>query len=148
MNYYIPKHFKPFELWPKFEYFKGCDWSHWDSRILETADMLRDMYGPMIANDYIWRMEEDNANQWRGYRPMDCEIGAKNSLHKFYRALDLYPVKYLSSQIIKDIECYPFNKEFRHITCIEVGVPWIHFDTRNWDKKKNGLLIIKGSKAT
>jgi len=136
--YYKPKHFQPYELVPKptFDRFKNSLYRIWwlfDSRMLFTADALRDRYGKMVANDWFW----GGSNQYRGWRPWDCDVGAELSQHKFGRALDLIPVETTAEEIRRDIE-KGNDLLFKYITCIEGKVFWLHFDCRDHD----GLLIV------
>ena len=128
---YIPKYFQPYEL------LKDKPWIIWqlfDPRVLYTGDKIRQFYGKMIANTWYW----DGVHQYRGWRPGDCEIGAKYSQHKFGRALDLVPAEVTAKEIRQDIKLRKRGNIFQYITCIEDGVGWLHFDTRNY----KGLLII------
>jgi len=136
--HYVPKHFQPYELVPKavFERFENSLYRIWwlfDSRMLFTADAIRERYGKMIANDWFW----GGSNQYRGWRPWDCGIGAELSQHKFGCALDLIPVETTAEEIRKDIRKGD-DLLFKYITCIEENVSWLHFDCRNYD----GLLIV------
>jgi hypothetical protein len=144
---YIPKYFKLQEFFPK-DFFKkyheklgNVMWALIDNRILWTADVLRDRYGPMIVNDWLWRVDK-HANNYRGFRPRDCKIGAMFSMHRFGRALDC---KFRHVDVeevrrdIKDNDSYTF----KHITTIEINVTWLHFDCRNHDKKRHGVKLIK-----
>lgn len=140
---YKPEYFKLYELVPKDYYNKYGTilWYLFDNRILIMADSLRKRYGKLIINDWYW----NGTNQYRGWRPFDTNIGAKFSQHKWGRALDIIPQEVESSVIRKDIKSDPNNYDFRFITCIEdfEGMSWVHIDCRNWDKDKNGILIVK-----
>jgi len=136
--HYIPKHFQPYELVPKatFKRFENSLYRIWwlfDSRMLFTADAIRERYGKMIANDWFW----GGSNQYRGWRPWDCEVGAELSQHKFGSALDLIPVETTAEEIREDIK-KGNGLLFKYITCIEENVSWLHFDCRNY----GGLLIV------
>ncbi len=137
--YYVPTFFQPFELVPKefYETFKDFPrriWSMFDSRTLFTGDAIRRRYGKMIANDWYW----GGSNQYRGWRPFDCPVGAEYSQHKRGAALDLVPVETAVEEIREDIKKRK-DLLFKYITCIEEGVPWLHFDCRN----HKGLLIVR-----
>jgi len=144
--YYKPDYFKLYELLPKDVYRKYVKkyytalWGLFDERILWTADQLRKTYGKMSANTWYW----DGYHQYRGYRPGDCKIGAFFSQHKYGRGIDLVSLECPVQDIRDDIKNNPYKEEFKHITCIEDfgGMSWVHFDCRNWDKKKHGLLIV------
>jgi len=142
---YVPKHFVLEELLPRQIYFDlmredklDYAWGIFDDRILWTADALRIRYGKMIVNTWKW----GGLSQFRGWRPFDCKVGADWSQHKFGRALDLVPAEVSVEKIRSDIKAEPFLEHFMYITCIEDNVSWLHFDCRNWDKIKDGLLIV------
>lgn len=141
---YRTDHFKLYELLPKdfYEAHKHEEdrlWFMFDARMLWTADQLWNLYGPtVVANDYRW----GGGNQYRGWRPWDCEIGSDLSQHKFGRALDQKFKHATAEEVRRAIKADPWKDEFRYITCIEDGMSWLHFDTRNWLKDKYGLLIV------
>lgn len=65
-----------------------------------------------------------------GFRPYDESVGSSLSQHKFGRALDLIPKKVHPDEIREDI----INQKFgfmKGIQAIEMGISWLHFDTRN-----------------
>ena len=141
---YKPTHFTIYELVPeslfKLNYPDEMFFTLFDNRILWTADGLRRRYGKMIVNTYNW----GGKSHYRGWRPFDCEVGAKLSQHKFGRALDLIPTEITAEEIREDILKKQKGLElFKYITCIETNVSWLHFDCRNHNKQRFGLLIIK-----
>lgn len=143
---YIPKYFKLQEFFPK-DYFNQTYsklgermWLLIDNRILWTADHLRERYGPMIANDWLWRV--NNGNNYRGFRPSDCTIGATFSQHRFGRALDC-KFKHVDVEEIRQEIIQNDAFDFKYITTVEMDVSWLHFDCRNHDKKRLGIKLIK-----
>ena len=137
---YQPKYFKLYELLPKEIYKEDINlWFIFDYRLLWTIDRLRIKWGKLIANTWKW----GGQNQYRGYRPFDCNIGAKLSQHKFGRAIDLIPIEASVDEIRADIIDKKFDPDYQHITCIEEDISWLHIDCRNWDKRNNNVLIIK-----
>lgn len=138
----IPEFFELYELLPQAFYethypvFGDRLWNMFDHRILETADNLRRLYGPMRVNTWRWGGE----HQWRGWRPSDCDVGAILSQHKYGRALDLEPVSEGVNQIRMEIleDLHPYC--FRFITAVEEAVPWLHIDCRNHHKERFGIL--------
>lgn len=144
--YYKPEYFELYELLPKGIYNKYAKthetalWGLFDERILWTADQLRKRYGRMTVNTWKW----GGNHQYRGYRPGNCKIGAFFSQHKYGRGLDPVPVECKAQDIRDDIKDDPYKEEFQYITCIEEfeGMSWFHMDSRNWDKKKHGILIV------
>jgi hypothetical protein len=142
---YVPKYFKLQEMFPR-DFYKEVHprlgdtmWALIDNRILFTADMLRERYGTMVVNDWLWRT--DNANNYRGFRPRDCTVGATFSQHRYGRALDC-KFKYVKAEEVRlDIRSND-KYAFKYITTIELDVTWLHFDCRNHDKKKLGVKLI------
>lgn len=140
---YKPEYIELYEVLPKYfyekyKYLSDKLWLMFDERVLWTADRIRMRYGKIIMNTWIW----GGNHQFRGWRPLECEVGALLSQHKFGRGLDLYPVESSAEEIRQDVMADPFCEDFQHITCIEANIIWFHMDTRNRDKEKNGLLII------
>ena len=141
---YEPKHFGAYELLPedfyrKYEHLNDKFWLMFDDRLLYTIDWLRDVYGPITLNDWYW----GGQNQSRGWRHFNCETGAFLSQHKFGRAADCTFKNTSAGEVRQAIREDPYSGIFQHITCIEDDVDWLHLDMRNWDKSRNGLLIIK-----
>lgn len=114
-------------------------WQFIDQRIIDTIHNLRTRYGKMIMNDYEW----NGNNEYRGYRQWSCNVGAMFSQHKFGRAADLVPVETDIHVIQQDILADPWHPDFRHITTIELDIPWLHIDCRDHDKRMNGIKIIR-----
>lgn len=126
---YIPKYFKLYEWFPEDFYLKYYPeygnklWLMLDSRILKTYDQLRDRFGKVIMNNWFW----NGTNQYRGWRPFDCPIGAQLSQHKWGRAGDGIfvetPIRKVRSAVLKG--------EYKYVTAVEKDVPWLHIDCRN-----------------
>ena len=145
INYYKTEHFELYELVPEdiYEKYKAMGKLHillgcFDPRMLWTLDRLRERSGPMIMNDWYW----GGRNRYRGWRPPGCKIGADLSMHRFGGAGDLVPANTTAERVRQDILADPFCEDFQYITCIEMDVQWLHFDTRNWDKAEAGILRI------
>jgi len=129
---YRTKHFKIYELVPKAIYYATPEskhhrlWQLFDDRALITLDLLRDRYGSATVNDWYW----GGSNEFGGWRPGDCKVGSELSQHKRGRAFDpkfkSITADEIRKDILKDQSLFPF------ITCLEMGVSWLHFDTRNW----------------
>ena len=135
---YIPRHFELYEMLPKKIYeatmhLGNKRWEWFDDRMLMTSDFLRNTFGKMTMNDWYW----GGNTQYRGWRPFDCEIGAEWSQHKFARAGDSVFEKITALEVRKYVIAHP--QAFHYITCIEMGVPWFHFDTRNYT---GGILQV------
>ncbi len=142
---YITKNFGLYELVPQAVYESLPKakhhriWGIFDDRTLRTADILRERYGSITINDWYW----GGKNQYRGYRPPDCTVGADLSQHRFGRGLDLIFKDVLAEKVRADIlETRTRYLGFEFITCLEMNITWLHFDTRNYDAKTNGILKI------
>jgi len=143
MNYYIPKYFRLEEWFPErflqMNKVKGDYlWTLISPQILWTYDQLRKEFGKIIMNDYPW----GGKNQYRGYRPPACRVGAWKSRHKACDAGDSVFERYNVEEIRQDILSNPNKEQYKHITCMEEGMPWLHIDCRNWDKRKHGILLV------
>ena len=156
---YKPRHFK-IEEWLPERYFKAMSkiyavdrlWNIFDERILFVFDLLRDRYGPIIMNTWHSRtlMVLYGRHEWRGYRDHTSRYvrrdgtGAFGNLsqHRFGRAGDGVPLDTSAQAIRRDIFDDPWHDDFKHITCVEKGVEWLHVDTRNHNKSKCGILIV------
>lgn len=156
---YIPEHFQLQELFPQdfYEIYypqRGANlWELIDVRVLQVLDGLREVYGSIIVNDWMW----GGTNNYRGYRPPDCKIGARFSQHRFGRAADGIPTKTTAEKIRNQImdHRYDINKHnmdpaivfdhpsFRYITAFEIGITWLHFDVRNRDVHKFGIKTFE-----
>jgi len=140
---YKPKSFKLYEFLPEDFYethkHRGRKlWLIFDRRVLITAQRLRERYGTMIMNDYHW----GGIHQERGYRNFYTKTGALFSQHKFGRGDDSKFRDVTAEEVRADIEKNPDKETFEFITCIEMNISWFHFDTRNWDKSKSGILKV------
>ena len=142
---YIPDHFKIHELVPQ-EIYESYPtrkrinlWFLFDDRVLYTQDRLRNRYGKMICNTWYW----GGQYQYRGWRSQDCEYGTLISQHKRGCAVDSIPLEETVEHIRRSILADPWHDDFKYITCIEDGVPWLHQDSRNWDKNKHGIFIVR-----
>jgi len=145
MTHYRPKHFTIQELVPEdlfVRYRNSTDflWQRFNPFLLWTADAIREHYGVgMTCNDWSW----GGRFHGRGYRTPDYASGAFYSQHKQGNALDLWPAGGVTGPKIRDdIIRQPDLEPFQYITCVESGVAWLHFDLRNHDRKKQGILVV------
>lgn len=145
---YIPQHFAPHELVPPDLYgeLNGDPVKIsrlFDDRLLLTLDRLRVRYGPVTVNNWLWNGDRTES----GLRNPRTSTGALWSDHKFGRAIDCLFKKATVEQVRRDILADPHCPDFKFITCLEMTVAgkpitWLHFATRNWDKAKNGILLL------
>lgn len=140
-----PKYFQLYELVPQvdFERYGNRLWYVFDDRILQAADVLRGLYGPMVVNDW----HDGGSNHFRGFRPAGCTVGATFSQHRYGRALDLIPqettAEKIRGDIIADPEIVTDWMGDLLITAMETGVSWLHIDCRNHDVDRYGLKLFK-----
>lgn len=127
-----PKYFDVRELVPKSAYKDRGELAIelLDPRLLITLDALRERYGLVVVNTWLW----GGSSQWRGLRTDDCPLGAKYSQHKYGRAADCTFTKTTTEEVIADILEKP--SMFPYITSLELGVSHFHFDVRNCDPIK------------
>lgn len=128
---YKCNHFRIEELVPQdtFEEFRDDQNSLWwifDQRVLYVIDRLRDDYGVMNCNDWLW----GGKYNYRGFRPMEYKYGANLSQHRFGRAMDLVPKSVHPDDIRKDILNYE-REYMRDIRGLEMDISWLHVDVRN-----------------
>lgn len=147
MTPYIPEnfHFRSAEFFPPVQhdllvrrFGETGIWQFWPGHILWTAQRLRERYGRIEINTWVW----GGVHIYRGYRPPSCGIGAEWSFHKNFQAVDMWFTDthndFVREEIVRDPDC----EDFRHITCVETGVSHLHIDFRNHDKQRHGLLIV------
>lgn len=124
---YIPKHFKPQEFLPNENY----DLSVMDDRILELADLVRELLGvPCTINA--------NGRTLCGFRPKDCKIGAPKSQHKLGKAVDLHPIGMTADDGRTIIRKAVDAGGLVNLGGVELGVNWIHIDCRD---RINGKVL-------
>jgi len=137
-NVYVPRHFsiKEFVHPDIYSYFGEKSIQFMDTRILYTADQLRDLFGPITCNSWSW----GENRKFSGLRPFDSKIGAKYSAHKYGKALDLIFRNNTAEEVRQYIKKYPRLESFKYITRIESKVSWLHIDT--FTTNKEGILFF------
>lgn len=112
----------PESYYRKFEKTPEKFLNLFDDRALKTLQALREEFGPATVNN--WAV--GGSNQYRGWRPFNCTVGAIHSQHKFGRAFDVNFKHTTAEQARKLILANPHR--FPHLTRIERDVSWLHFD--------------------
>lgn len=161
---YIPpvKLFKPQEIFPPHIIDKYTDrngnidkqiWRLMDSRALWTIVQLRNLFGPMTMNDYLWGGNNKN----RGFRDpislidldkynetgvISASWSSFTSQHCFGRAGDSKFKKILAEEVRQYIIQNSGKEEFKFITAIEKEVSWFHFDIRNFKLQDQRFFIF------
>lgn len=156
--YYEPKYFTPPEFFSRDIFNRERDkgnqiWRLMDSRILWTADKIRERFCGirknsqmgMIINTWTWNGDL----QYRGYRDIYVDIlypdnkFSVTSQHVFGRAMDYDIEGVPAEEIVQDIKDNPNAEAYKYITGLEEGTTWVHNDTRSWKKASNGLFIFQ-----
>jgi len=153
----VNKNFYEDELIPPEIYRNKRVLNEWfiDPLMLKVVQDVRDYYGPVTINNWL----KGGPFKYSGYRHPNCPEGAKLSMHRFMKAMDLKPSECEAKDIIDDI--INFNKLIKNgnpqkakipwfayrITCVEYSINgrrlnWAHIGIRP-TRKKHGLLIIK-----
>lgn len=121
------KHFITQELVDQKTYEKmGEDaLSLFHPNILIALDDLRSFFNASISiNDWFL----GGKSQWRGYRPTDCPIGAKNSQHRKGNAFDCTVKGRSAEEARVEILAHQDNELLIHIMRMEDKVSWLHID--------------------
>ena len=135
---YKPKYFRVEELVPQHAFTDRGQAAIQliDERVLITLDVLREKFGPITVNNWVW----GGPRQWSGLRTQESPFGTQYSQHRFGRAADCVFRDVTAEEVRQYILAAP--DEFPHITFIELDVSWLHFDVRNcprittWTPKK------------
>lgn len=143
----ISKYFKIEELVPSAlvkQLKPEVLWGLLDDRSIYTLDALREHFGTAYVNTYPFGGDDE----YRGFRPASCKVGAVNSQHRFGRAFDVtfkdVPAEEVRQYVIASkTAVYPKDCA-KYITALEEGVSWFHFDTRN--RMSDTLLLFKAPK--
>jgi len=155
---YTPQYFDPEELIsPEIFAICGADALYmYDPLILEGADQLRDIFGPMICNTWHspWLIKRYGKHRFRGLRATKQRIGARKSAHKLginkktlYSAIDLAPVNVspqeMHEAIKSDIKFW--SQYFKRIETHKPNgqpITWFHGDSK--PHKYNGIRFFRG----
>ena len=126
---YKCKYFEIHELVPPKVYYHRREraWELIDDRVLITLDRLRERFGRMTVNNYVWGGERE----WSGLRTPDSPYFSPNSQHTFGRAMDCLFDDIKPHNIRAQMLGSPNDETFEYITAIEMNVGWLHFDVRN-----------------
>lgn len=118
-------------------------WRLMDSRVLITLDRIRERFGIVFVNDYLW----GGHNHLRGFRHpfeildwkkykengfLKARFSSFTSQHCFGRAADCSCHNYTAEEIRQDMRHNPNIPCYEYITAVEDRVNWFHFDVRNF----------------
>lgn len=124
INYFSIEELVPKALFEKYQHAHHILWGLFNRKALLSLIALRARFGSLTVNDWSW----GGSNQYRGFRPGDCPIGAGLSQHKLGNAFDCNFKDHTAEEVRQYILANP--EEFPYITTLEMGVSWLHFDCR------------------
>lgn len=126
------KYFKIQELVSKETYNVRGEraWQLIDPYLIMTIDKLKEVFpkGTITINNWLW---SGNRNE-SGLRVYGMKHYSPYSMHSFGKAADAVFSHYKTEEVRQYIIDNP--KEFPYIKGIELGVSWLHIDTRNLDE--------------
>jgi hypothetical protein len=136
---YRPRHFRIEELVPPdiFEARGERAIELLDVEALITLDALRDRFGTLTVNDWLWHGSYSES----GLRRPDTETGATYSQHKYGRAFDCKFARATPREVFDDV--LEHDDLFPHLSAIEnvdFTETWLHFDTRNHGRR--GIWVV------
>ena len=146
---FIPEKFRIEELLPEkffnqYMHYGERLWLVIDYRISYTLHRLRTRYGSTTINNWIFggHYQHSGFREFQDQEALNKPNRMTLSQHLFGRAMDAKFKNYTAEEVRQDILKEPFHEDFKYITCLEKNVSWLHFDTRNHDKDKRGILIV------
>ena len=122
LDEYIPK-----KLYTQYE--KSPNKLIWmlDKRLVDSDQMLRNIFGPVTINNW-W---SGGDRQWSGIRTAASPDFSPASLHAFGRASDKL---FRDAPALKVQDYVQKNWQTLGVTGLELGVTWVHTDTRYAEK--------------
>lgn len=124
-------------------YLDDIIYAKFDPSLLWTIERIRIYYNrPVLINN--WYAVGGSLN-YRGYREKVIKGSSERSQHNNGRALDFNVSGISSDEAYHHILKNYNNDMYQYITAIEdkkKATTWTHFDTRNYNKVKHGLLIV------
>jgi hypothetical protein len=124
-------HFALYELVDRrtYEQWGEDAWNLLNPDLLYSIDGIREFFDrPCYINNWY---NGHGSNQYRGYRPPDCPIGALKSEHKRGNAADMTIEGIdaeMARQTILDNQDHPLLCK---IMRLEANTPWLHLDLKN-----------------
>ena len=123
-KYYYVHEFVPEHIYK--EYGEKA-WRFINAGLIETYDTLKERFpkGSITINNYFWGGDR----HWSGLRTPQSPYYSETSIHSLGGAGDSIFSDYTAEEVRQDIinnpEIYP------HVKGIEMGISWLHVDTRN-----------------
>jgi hypothetical protein len=112
-----------------------------DKKIVDAAEFIRESTNkPMIINTW------DSGGQFslRGLRPLNCKIGAKQSMHKKGKAFDFNVIGLSDNEVKQWVisnEKKLYDLGIRRMESKEFSPSWCHLDLKE-TKIKNKIVIF------
>lgn len=129
-TYYKCIHFDIRELVDPHTFTEWGDkaWMFLRTEALISLDNIRSHFNkPVNVNDWMF----GGKRQYRGFRPLDCTVGVSLSQHRLGNAFDLDVKGVSADDVRQEIIRMKEDPLFLSITCLEIGITWVHFDCRN-----------------
>ena len=120
-----------------YERWGVASWWFVDVRLVITLDQMRDEFGPITVNDWVW----GGKFKYSGLRPLTGGVGSEWSQHRFGRGADSKPKNVTPQEMYARILAKP--EKFPYLRCMEhidATPTWVHTDVRNHDRP--GILIV------
>lgn len=107
-----------------------------DPSALLVLEQLRKDYGTTYVNSW----DSGGEHRYRGLRPLNCPVGAKNSRHKAGDGFDCTFKNHDTEKARREViaKAKAGHPVYGLIGAIELGTSWLHFDTR---PRVNGKLL-------
>ena len=126
------KYYKIHEFVPEHIYKKFGEkaWRFINTGLIRTYDKLKERFpkGSITINNYFWGGDR----HWSGLRTPNSPYYSETSIHTFGGAGDSVFSAYTAEEVRQDIINHP--EEYPDVKGIEMGISWLHVDTRNEDK--------------
>jgi hypothetical protein len=125
------RYFELYELCDRRTYEQWGDdaWSLFNPDLLYSVDGVREFFNvPCYINNWYGGHGSD---QYRGYRPADCLVGAKNSEHKKGNAADMTIEGIDAAEARLRILENKNHPLLERIMRMEANVPWLHIDVKH-----------------
>ena len=129
---YTAKYFKAFELVPRKLYEARGERAIelLDKELLIALDYVRDNLGKVTVNNW----KSGGKFEYRGIRTSDSKDFSPTSQHAYGKAVDFDVEGMTAAEVNEWLIANRNAKELRSISFIEMGVTWVHMDTRPDDK--------------
>lgn len=102
-------------------------WDQFDHRLIENIDWLKSHFKnvPIYINNWLW----GGNRKYSGHRSVSCKIGALNSKHRNWEAVDMVFSGFSADEIRLFLADH--KEELPHPIRLEAGVSWVHMDVAN-----------------